>query len=377
MAPRSRSAIKNVHRADQRRKAKTEAADSWDQTRSQRKVIWFGSSLLLVLSALVAGWFLVASKVNGLVTQELEALNSPDQTVACDGQEIVGFPFRMGLKCDRVRFESAADQLALETGALRTAAQVYAPRHQIIELKAPALLKTANALPLKFDWESARSSVRIDGNNLLQRVEIEASDVTATTNVPDAPARTLLSLERLFSVLEPYNARGESAATDLRFYLQGDAIAPAGLGIAPLNFEGTLALIGAASALADAEAWTASLPTLSEPIRLENVRLTSGETLIELSGRLDVSPTGYLNGTLRLAGQGLEEGLQALREGVDPRSVALKQSVDTLVPTILALAQPHPDNPEIRRAPPIVIRDGRVLLGLIPLGDIPPIQLGG
>lgn len=376
MAPRSRSEIKNVHRSDQRRKAENRP-DNWDQGRNQRRVFWFGGSIAIVVAALAGAWFFVASQVGTIVEREIEALNTPEQTVVCAGQDVVGFPFRMGLKCERVEFASPATGLTVETGTLRTAAQVYAPRHQIIELQSPVQITSPQSLPTKIDWESARSSIRIDSTNALQRFVLELANISASTALPDAPAQSLISLDKLFAVTEPYAMQSDGQQDDLRIFLQGDAIAPSGISILPLNFQGTLALNDGAQLLTEPEQWLSNAPNLRNPIQLDAITLQSGPTIIELSGQLNISRDGLLNGTLRLAGQELEEGLQALQDGIDPRAAKLKQSVDNIVPTILALAQPDADNPAIRSAPPIIIRDGRVILGLLPMGNIPPIAMPG
>ncbi|MEM1364150.1 MAG: DUF2125 domain-containing protein [Pseudomonadota bacterium] len=378
MAPRSRSAIKNIRQADKRRQAEA-SKDDWNADKNQRRVYWFGGAIVFVVLFLTGSWFFVASRVDGVVTQELEALNTPGQTVTCMGQEIVGFPFRMGLQCDEIEFTSQTEGVTVQAGTLRTTAQVYAPRLQIIDLASPLRISSDNALPLELNWDSARSSVRINGANTLQRVVLEVANLTVTTALPDTPSQQLVSLTKLFSVAEPFSLDESQGGTgdqpDLRMFLQGDAIMPRGLSMPPINFEGTLALDGGAALLTDADQWLAALPSVREPIRLEGVTLRTGGTLVELSGRLSVTREGLLNGTIRMAGQRLEEGLTELQNGIDPRNTALKQTVDTLVPAILALAQPDADNPAIRNAPPIIFRNGRVVLGILPLGDIPPIRL--
>jgi hypothetical protein len=330
---------------------------------------------VLVVIALAGAWFFVAAQVGTLVERELEALNTPDQTLTCAGQDIVGFPFRMGLRCDEVQFASEPNGLTVEAGMLLTAAQVYAPRHQIVELKSPVRIEAPQSLPMVINWDIARSSVRVDGDNALQRLVLEIENVTASTALPDAPAQQLVALTKLFSVTEPFAFEGQSEPDDLRMFVQADAIVPSGIAVPPINFEGTIALDGGTELLTEPDEWLATLPQLREPIQLEGVTLRTGNMRIELSGRLSVTRDGLLNGTIRMAGQGLEDGLTALQQGVDPRAVELKQTLDTLVPTILALAQPDADNPNIRNAPPIIIRNGRVVLGLLPLGEIPPIQL--
>ncbi|MEN0087439.1 MAG: DUF2125 domain-containing protein [Pseudomonadota bacterium] len=380
MAQRSRSAIKNIRRADQRRQTETEQSNGgskdWNQARNQRKVMWFGGSIAFVVVALTGAWFFVASQVGSLVERELEALNTPQQTLTCAGQDIVGFPFRLGLRCEQVEFASEPDGLVVQAGTLLTAAQVYAPRHQIIELKSPVRIETPRSFPMVIDWDSARSSVRINSSNALQRFVLEIANVSASTALPDAPARKLISLTKLFSVAEPFAFEGQEEANDLRMFVQADAIVPSGITMPPFNFEGTIALDNGTELLADPDQWLAALPQLREPIQLEGVTLRTGNMRIELSGRLSVNGAGLLNGTIRMAGQGLEDGLTALQQGIDPRATELKQTLDTLVPTILALAQPDADNPNIRNAPPIIIRDGRVVLGLLPLGEIPPLRFG-
>ena len=49
-----------------------------------------------------------------------------------------GFPFRIGLFCDRVAFEQPSAAMTLSAGAFRSAGQIYDPMRLVAELDGPA-----------------------------------------------------------------------------------------------------------------------------------------------------------------------------------------------------------------------------------------------
>ena len=74
-----------------------------------------------------AGWFYVAGKLEELATQAIARLNRDGTSADCANLVARGFPFRIGLYCDSVRFEDTPQQVAASAAAFRSLAQVYDP----------------------------------------------------------------------------------------------------------------------------------------------------------------------------------------------------------------------------------------------------------
>src|SRR5690606_33845423 len=98
--------------------------------------------------------------------------------IACENSEVRGFPFRLGLHCDSVLFESAQEGISFAAGAFRSAAQVYQPNFLIGELDGEARLHVSGFAALNLEWERMRASVRL-ARPLPERISIESHALKA------------------------------------------------------------------------------------------------------------------------------------------------------------------------------------------------------
>lgn len=106
--------------------------------------LWFG------------GWFVAANWVDDKVGGVLASLQKNNITVDCPQREMRGFPFRMGLFCQSFAIDDQVHGYQVQLGEVRSAAQIYNPKENIIEFDGPAKFSTAG-FDLTAQWQSMRT----------------------------------------------------------------------------------------------------------------------------------------------------------------------------------------------------------------------------
>ena len=112
-------------------------------------VVWF------------AGWFLFASWADGKITTVLSTMKDRGIEIVCEDQKITGFPFRGGIHCTSVSVDDAIHDFSLKSGTVRSAAQLYAPTKNIIDVDGPLDFEN-RFTAINADWELLRTYVEIE-----------------------------------------------------------------------------------------------------------------------------------------------------------------------------------------------------------------------
>ncbi|WP_153003617.1 DUF2125 domain-containing protein [Aureimonas ureilytica] len=320
-------------------------------------------ALVILLAAIGAGgWYWLAGELDRRIASALDAAAGQGAVVLCENRQVFGFPFRLGLSCDRISVDAQQNGVRLATGALRTAAQVYDPSHIVAELDGPALVDTPDLPPLHLNWTLAQASSTLWTEGLERFSLVMEAPVLSTRNGQEAGA-PIASSQHLEA-----HARQNGAALDLAF--TDKAIAATIPGIPPLppfDLSADLSLDGAAGWLRSgvpAANVSEALRGQAGTIRLLELSLPGGGGA-QLSGPFSVSPTGELSGDFRLA---LE----------NPQAIA--GLVGVLVPgtgglaTTIAGAVGFAGRQEGgKTVVDVQVRNGEARLGFIPLGRLPRI----
>ena len=109
---------------------------------------------MILFGGYSAGWFYLADQLVTRAKATIAAANRDDVTVKCDNPIARGFPFRLGVYCDRVAYGNAAEAVGLTAGNLRTAGQIYDPMRFIAELDGTATVDTPRNGSLKLSWRA-------------------------------------------------------------------------------------------------------------------------------------------------------------------------------------------------------------------------------
>lgn len=158
-----------------------------------RRILWLAVFVVVLIAGYSAGWYYLADGVVSRTKQTIAEMNRDGVTVECENPVARGFPFRLGIYCDRVAYASVPDAVGLTAGNLRTAGQIYDPRHFIAELDGPATIATPGNGELNLDWQKLRASVRW-ARPLPERISIEGGQLAATS-ASGSPLATINGFE--------------------------------------------------------------------------------------------------------------------------------------------------------------------------------------
>ncbi|MBX5106228.1 DUF2125 domain-containing protein [Rhizobium lentis] len=154
------------------------------QTGSGKKFWLLGGGVLLVIALYTAAWFYAASALKTTVLKAIAPGNQAGVRGECADIEFRGYPFRIGLFCSKIDVDDNVNGVSATFGALRSAAQVYAPGHIMWELDSPAEIRTGNGFSISAQWANLQSSLatRLKGIDRSSTV-IEGLKATAVSSL--------------------------------------------------------------------------------------------------------------------------------------------------------------------------------------------------
>ncbi len=306
------------------------------------------AAIIVATIAYTGAWFWVASQiVKGTETVIADAALK-GQTVTCDQAAAIGYPFRMGLTCAKTGFTDPAQNLKIEAGAFRSAAQIYQPRHIIGELDGPLRFTANNINPLTANWALAHASYSGNGG-LPARVSLEIEKPVVTETTTQIGIATLAAFHMRL---------GENNQVDLASNIDAIQIkdAPA------FNFSSDASVSGATrfdAALDSGKPLMDVLRGNQGEVRAVNLTFPDGGNLT-ISGPFSISTAGLISATLNVK----VTKTDALIDNLTKLSAALGATPPSL-PSVNVTATGGTLNVTV------IIKDGNASLGFIPLGKIP------
>lgn len=328
----------------------TSSNDSTSSTTRRFKML--GGGIIGVVALFTAGWYFAASKVEERVDLSLKNLQANGQTIQCMARDVRGYPFRMGLFCNEVRYSNP--QVSVTAGALRSAAQVYAPRKLFTELDGPLRLTANDGTSLLMTWQSLASSF-VASKPLPERASIEAKSLKVEGKIPNGTVHMDIA-----NVQAHMRERGDAA--DIALSIR-DLTAPPVPEMKPasLNFDSSLNEKDVLIALRRGK--IAILR--GESGKLHDLTLSFKDSgSMSVSGPIAFDQDGFMNGTLTIK----FNNLSAFTEEVTKFTPALGPFLERAKGLMLPLLGSDQSKP-IK----LTVKNGRVGLGFIPLFEIPPI----
>ncbi|WP_083507729.1 DUF2125 domain-containing protein [Aureimonas frigidaquae] len=328
-------------------------------SRSVRAMIGIAGVALLLAAGLTGAWFYLAGEVDRRVVEIVDRAAGGGTAITCDGRRVFGYPFRMGLACDRVGVEAPASGMSAAAGGFRAVAQIYNPNLIVSELDAPLRLAAPELPPIAMNWTLAQASTHLSDGRL-QRFSMV---LDAPSIMPDGATAPLVQSQRL-------EVHARQNADDLDLALTDIAVTatPPGVGpLPPFDLSADLSVAGGAEWLHGV------LPggRLETALRgrsgsLRSLRLSlEGGGAAEISGPFQFSAEGLLTGTYEIALQ----NPQAIADLVS-RILPPAGGIANAIAGGVGLVGRQVDG---RTVIEVEVRDGRARLGFIPLGNIPPL----
>lgn len=325
--------------------------------------------LAIVIVAWSAGWFLIRDRVASEIDRALAREASLGRNWNCAGRDIAGFPFRIEISCASLTF-AGADGMNLSLGSSRALAQVYQPRHLIVEVSGPMRGGDGRTV-VNGDWSSLRASVKGLGRGT-EQVSLIALDPRLTVSgIGPAPIESASDRVEIFARPTP-NPSGGRRSVDL-VVRAVNATTPMLDGIvgdsSPTQFElqaRATNIRGLRGRGPDevAENWRRD----GGAIELALLDIARGAARVQVTGEFSLDDQRRLTGQLNPQAAGIEE---IVRRVVGPEQ---GQNVAMMLQALSGPAKEgSPAN--MRSLPQVDFRDGRVFVGPFPVPRLrlPPV----
>lgn len=197
----------------------------------RHRMIRVGALAVAVL-AIGLGWNFAwqrgAAFIDGRLAELIARSNDAGREFECTGRRIEGYPFRIGVFCDAVSLYDGNNDIRLDTGALRSAAQFYKPGQLIAEIDAPLAATLPDGTRLAADWRILRSSIRASLGGLAR-----LSAETGELRLSDAAGGFIADVAKAELHLRPSGdstgSGGQDNSLDLAFDAGGFALSRRGL----------------------------------------------------------------------------------------------------------------------------------------------------
>lgn len=321
------------------------------ERRYGRRIVWLGAFVVLVVVAYTAGWFYLAGRIESGTAATLARLGREGVELECANPAARGYPFRIGLYCDRVSFAQPTQGVAAAAGAFRSAGQIYDPMRLVAEIDGPATVAAPGVGDLALDWKTMRASARLS-QPLPERVSLEGTALQVGT----AAGTRLVAADSFEGHMRP-----NGADVDLAGRFGGLTVAPAlagGRSVPALSGDVDMTLKDGLKRMADG---VSDLRGQSGLFR--SLKLTLGQAgSLSVTGPFAVDEAGLIDADLRVS---LTEP-KALSKGMSQVFPEARRQIDQGFAGLAFLG----GKPSL----PLKIVKGSASLGFIPLGTIPPLR---
>lgn len=311
-----------------------------------RRFFWLTVLILFALTAYAGGWYWAADRLVREVNVRTGDLPG-GRTLECENPQAQGFPFRIGLHCDRIGYAQAG-RLSVDGGTFRSAAQVYNPFKVVAETDGPARVTFAGYVPFDVTWTNAQASARL-ARPLPEIVSTDFHDLTVSADIAGAPE--LLKADRFQIHVRPAGADLEIGS---RFAALSTGAILTGGEMAPLDGVADIVWHDGARRLGGDVAGTSFTVRSIELVGPGGARLTA-------TGKASVGRDRLLDAELMLTAENLA-GVTAILTRAFP---AAAPQIASVAAGLSAMGE--------RPSLPLTVVDGAISLGFLPIGFVPPL----
>lgn len=322
--------------------------------RGSRKFIWLAAGIILAILAYTGGWFYVGGLVERNFDETLSRVNGDGGTAYCANREARGYPFRVGVFCDKLSFTDGTDAILVEGSGLRTAAQIYDPLRIVGELDDFQFRISQDQGVFGATGQDVRFSASLD-QPLPQRASMTVKELSVDSTPFGRGVATVLR-----ALAGEAHMRQRDGAIDLS--LQGRSLRltppelPAGIDLARLHLDLTVEDgVRLAATLPD------SLRGISFVVRSASA-FVSEEAGVTISGPVSIGPDGLVDATLELEMERAAEVAESLATALPDQAGQIRSAITgfAMLGNTASL--------------PLRIEKGRARIAFIQLGRLPPLD---
>ena len=312
-------------------------------------------AVALVIVGWSVAWFLIRDRVAAELDAALGVQATLGRSWTCADRSIAGFPFRVEISCATLRLR-AEDGLALDLGPAQAVAQVYQPRHVIVNLSGPLLVDTPDGA-ISADWTSMEASIRNLGRGTEQLAfVVEGASATIDADALPTSIEAAAARVSLYARPSPGTTRADGA---LDLVVQAQALTAPALdaylgAAAPADLEAQLRATGLGAALAArgdpraaAQAWRAAGGVLD----IELFSVETSAAALSVSGALGLDALSRPEGRIEASGRGLGP---IVREALGGRGGFM---ADAVIAALGGASDPSQQDGALRPLPPVRLQD--------------------
>jgi len=340
-------------------------------TTTRRRLGWTRLILIFIAAVLVLWcgyWFATNRMAEAAAERLVAALAANGRALTCTENTTGGFPLSLDLHCGEAKYDDKTAGMSVALSKVSATAPLYWPGSASAAIGGPmAFDAPAEGVSFNATWTAAVARVDAGLSGFKgARLNLDGLRIQPKAGASTVPfARLRASHAEMFTEPAGNNAyRFVVRADDVRVKPQKGSDLPK----VATELDFTAADFGDAlgtDPVRAVKAWLARGGTLD----VSRIRLSLGDVAADGRGRLQLSPHGLLSGslTIRLT------GLNKLPDVVDKVRPGSKEKVAQIVGAAGAFTKPVKGEKNVREAP-ILIKDGVVTVGVIPVATIPPLK---
>jgi hypothetical protein len=319
-----------------------------------RKFIWLTAGIILAIIAYTGGWFYVGGMIERNVDQTLRRAGVDGGEALCSNREARGYPFRIGLFCDRLSFIDGQEEIRVEGNGLRTAAQFYDPFRIVGELDDLRLRLSQARGGFGATGRDVRFSASLD-QPLPQRASMTMNDVSVDTTPFDQGVATVLR-----ALAGEAHMRQREGDLDLSVQGRSLRLTPPELA-AGIDLDRVAVDLTVEDGVRLAAAPPESLRGISFIVRTASA-FVSEEAGITVSGPVSIGADGLIDAKLEVQMDRPAEVAESLAAALPGRADQIRAAMTGFAMLGSAASLP------------LRIEKGRARIGFIQLGRVPPLD---
>lgn len=374
-----------------------------------RRRIWPVVLPVCIVLVLAAGWCLLWYYAAGVANREMAAWIQREaaagRVYSCGSQNIGGFPFRLAFACTTAAaaINNTQPPLSVNAKAVTVAAEVYHPTLLIADIASP-LTVAGSGEPTSFAANWSRGELSVSGLPPEVKAASATFDQPQLDRISGGAGTTLFTADHAeFQGRIVGGSANDNPVIDalIRF---AAATAPTLHPALTAPTQGEIDAVFYGFKDVTPKPWAVRFREMHDAggkIEITRLRLQQSDAIVVGTGTLTVNANGKLDGLVRVAVAGLDQiipklGVERLiGRGVDRLGGGSGQAqqglnaLDRLLPGLSGVVRDSANSSvidnlnkmgqptEIDKKPavllPLNFSDGFVSLGMVPLGEVPPL----
>ncbi len=340
----------------------------------KRRSPWRGwlIGILVLIPVLWVGYWWAAQEIARAAIDRATTRPMAGGRFACAGETLGGFPLRLDVGCTRAEYgdgpQGTGERLSAALGGVQVSAPLYWPGYVEANLTSPFVVNAPpTGLAITTQWSAASTSATAGLGGLKSAAATFHGLDFSSAGGPALPVKAVTAdlaeasaapagggayrFAATAHALKVVRANGQEIPS-----IDGDAL------ITALNFGNSLGTDPRAAL----SAWAKAGGTA----RIDRLRFAAGEAVADADGELAIAANGLISGKLNVRLRN-PDAFVALAEAIKPGAAKEAGKILAVV-TALTVPVDTPDGPA--RQTTVVIRNGLVSVGILPVGMLPPVK---